>query len=229
MAKIFNFPISIKDRKLIEQSFSLYQLIHGVPDHPDERTRRGDCYVTGINIVTNGTPEFDELIEKQRKKFEKMDYFTDDEKELMIQNLKSKDEVPVITKFAAMAHPRYWDDTFGFQGLDGCPYDAFITDFSKLAIIHPEEKRIAIVPYEGEGHHRKLFYDIGRAKMAGVRWQYDGTMIDALNEFATSYTFDIGKNPGSSKEFVETMKDHPRDYSRNYIITEKKVPLERIL
>lgn len=229
MAKVYNFPLGIKNPQLAEQPFSLYQLMHGVPEHKDERTREGDCYVTGIRFVQNGTQEFNELIETQRKRFEWME-IGPEKIERILTEIRSKDNLTLTTNFAAMAHPLYWDETAQlFRGLDGCPYRAFATDFGSLAIIHPEEGRIVIVPYDKEGRHRNLFYDIKGSKMAGVRWQYDGTIGDALTEFADTYRFDMGRAPRNSKEALEIRNSYPREHSRDYIVTDENISLEKVI
>ena len=87
-----------------------------------------------------------------------------------------------------------------------------------------------VTPYDTKENHRKLFYDISGAKMAGVRWQYKGNIGDALTEFAEiSYVFDIGKIPKTFDEITQVMRNHPRDHSRNYIVTEENVPLHKVM
>ncbi len=229
MAKVFNFPVDIKNIQYHEQPFSLYQLMDGDLDEENRRFDEGDCYVTGIRFIQNGVPEFNELIKSQRGRLQRLN-FDVEQINGMLEKIKKKDRITVNTKFAAMAHPVTWDEgTKSYSHLDGCPYRAFITNFERLAIIHPEEKRIDIVPYDEENRHRSLFYDIKAAKMASVRWTYDGTMEDTLREFAETHTFNVSRNYENSEEYFKLREKYGKDYSWDFFVTEEDVPLNRAL
>ncbi len=227
MAKMFNF-LPGKD-EYREQPFSLYQLMNGDVDEKDRRFEGGDCYVMGIKFVQEGTLEFEEVLNTKKEKLKKSG-FNIEAIDIIIKSETTERGITVQTKFAAMAYPRLWDEhTKHYSGLGGCPYSAFITNFRKLAIIHPDERRIDVVPYDREGHHRSLFYDIGGAKMIGVRWNYEGTMEDALKEFLETHTLNIGKNARTSEEYFKAMEGHTGDHSWNFLVEEENVPLGKVL
>jgi len=219
MTKVYTFPEGI-GKEPVQQEFTLVELMHGIPNHNNEMVQEGECYVTGVRFVLRGTPDYDMAIENTRRLLAELEYTTE-KIDAGVSSLLQRETLRLDTNFHAAK----------YHHLDGCPYKGFITDMKFVAIIHFDTREIAIVPFGDPktGPHRNLFYDVKGAKLSGSRWQYNGSMADALREFHDfCYSFREGRHPLGTRDLIDFgLLRKPAD--RKYITIRSEVKLEDAL
>ena len=215
--QMFSYPRALGEQPLA-QSFSLVELMHGITDNDDEMMREGICYVTGIKIAQKGTGLFDQMANQASNEIRKLTLGLEKERQA-IEEILGREKLHATTAFRAYRYP------LG----DGMPYQAVVTDLRELAIVYFDRKSITLLPYGDlkSGPHRNLFYDAVGSKLALARWQYSGTMSDALVEFwGRSYSFERARYAQTPEEKTFVTNQPP---DRQYITVETRLPLEKIV
>lgn len=182
------------------QRFSLTELMHGLPDHPNPYTRRGSCLVTGLRKIPKGTTEFDTMVHDYAKNFAESHGWAEEKIEKLARLLGEKPFFEETTNFCAFRYV----NTDGRSMADGMPYQGLITDMQWLGVLCFDRREIILIPFgdSRSGPNRKLLYDAYGAKLASLRWQYTGGLSDALAEFHRdkSFTFTLAKHPSNFEE-----------------------------
>lgn len=232
--KIWSFPVDGSHPRI--QPFTLTELMHGIPDHPNYLVRRGSCLVMGVSSMPKSAEEFDDMIRQDVDRG--IQQYQED-------NPGTKLSDDQINRFTSVLREHYcsyrtnsfrvfrYVDDKGKSMADGLPYQGIMTDMEWLAVLYFDTQDITMLPYGDPkgGSHRNLFYD-ARAKIAASRWGYDGNLGTALSEFSQrGFTFNLAKLPSTleMKQWWDTKRTIPQARLIPGIITETNVSLEQVL
>lgn len=233
--KIWSFPVDGSYPRI--QPFTLTELMHGIPDHPNRLVRKGSCLVMGVSSMPKSAEEFDDMVKQEVDRG--IQKYLEDKPGTQL----SDDQ---INRFASVLRENYcsyrtnsfrvfrYVNERGTSIADGLPYQGIMTDMEWLAILYFDTQDITMLPYGDSkgGPHSKLFYD-ARAKIAASRWGYDGNLGTALSGFCREgFTFSVAKLPSTLEEmnqWWDTIRTVPRVRLIQGIITETNLSLEQVL
>lgn len=233
--KIWSFPVDGSHPEV--QPFTLTELMHGIPDHPNYLVQSGSCIVMGVKSMPRDSEEFDKLVKKELdesfqayKQEHPETEITDEHLDRATKLLRENYSLRHRTPFQVF---RYVDRN-GKSIADGMPYQGILTDSKWLGILYFDTKEVTVLPYGNpkNGPHRNLFYD-ARAKIAASKWGYAGTLKTALSELhQIGFTFNLAKLPANIEERIEQMKQYsttPKERWISGIITNTNLPMEQVL
>lgn len=234
-AKIWSFPVDGSHPAV--QPFTLVELMHGIPNHPNYLVQHGSCLVIGVQSMPINTQEFDKLVEKEvddsfqaYKREHPETEITDEHIERATLLLRENYSMRHRTHFRTF---RYVDRD-GKSMADGMPYQGILTDAKWLGILYFDTQQITVLPYGNprEGPHKNLFYD-ARAKIADSRWEYTGNLETALSEFhQRGFTFNVARLPSNLDDHMQLMRgfsNAPANRRINGMMTDTNLPLEQVL
>lgn len=233
--KIWSFPVDGSCPQV--QPFTLVELMHGIPKHPNYLVQRGSCLVMGVHSMPKNAQAFDELV--QQKVAESFQAYQQEHPEIEITDEHVNRATLLLRENYCMYRTtpfrvfRYVN-TDGSSMADRMPYQGILTDMQWLGILYFDTREITVLPYGDpqSGPHRNLFYD-ARAKIASSRWGYDGNLQTALSEFSQrGFIFSTAKlasTPEDHQQLVRECLNTPLHRRINGIITGTNLPLEQIL
>lgn len=212
------------------QPFSLSELMHGIPDHPDYFVQRGSCVVLGTILIPKGTAEFEEAIKKQVDSW----HLKGEEAVRATQTLQ-KNPLLRCTPFRAFRHV---NDDGKTPLAEGMPYQGILTDMRWLTILCMDDKDMTIIPF-GDlkgGPHCHLFHDAFGAKLANAQWLYTGSFVDALTEFheTRGFSINLAKLPSTLEERQIVRKQYYDPATPSFrrihgVLTDTNLSLEQVL
>lgn len=233
--KIWSSPVDGSHPEV--QLFTLVELMHGIPDHPNYLVQHGSCLVIGVQSMPRNAQEFDKLVEKEVN--DSFQAYKREHPETDITYEHIERATLLLRENYSMRHRtpfqtfRYVDKD-GKSMADGNPYQGTITNGQWLAIPYFDTHQITVLPFGDprNGPHRNLFYD-ARAKIAGSRWGYDGNLETALSEFQQrGFTFNLAKLPSNLEERRQCTDQYsitPKDRWISGILTDINLSLEQVL
>lgn len=233
--KIWSFPVDGSHPRI--QPFTLTELMHGIPDHPNHLVRRGSCLVMGVSSMPKSAEEFGDMINQEADKAVQKYHSTNPDTQLSDERINRLMHILRENYCSYRTNSfrvfRYVDER-GKSMADGLPYQGIMTDMEWLAILYFDTQDITMLPYGDPkgGPHSNLFYD-ARAKIAASRWGYDGNLGTALSEFSQrGFAFNLAKLPATLEErqqWLDTLRIVPRARRIQGIITETSLSLEQVL
>lgn len=233
--RIWSFPVDGRHPEV--QPFTLAELMHGIPDHPNYLVQRGSCLVMGVHSMPKSAEEFNAIIKQEAD--EAIKTYLQNNKQVdisdeQIQRLSLRLRENYCGEHTTPLRVFRYVNTDGSSMADGMPYQGILTDMKWLGILYFDTQEITILPYGDpkDGPHRMLFYD-ARAKIAGSRWGYDGSLDTALAEFSrrgfTLHTARLASTPEDHRQFMAEHLNTPANRRIKGIITGTNLPLEQVL
>lgn len=232
--RIWNLPVDGTCPQV--QPFTLIELMHGIPEHPNYLVQSGSCFVRGVTSMPKSEEEFEatvtRVINKTIEVYTKNNHAdpTEEQVQRATRLLKENFCGQYTNSFRVFRYV----DTDGRSIADGLPYQGIITDRNWLTILYFDTQEITVLPFGDpeSGPHRNLFYD-ARGKIAGSRWGYDGNLETALSEFhQRGFTFNVARLPSNLEDHMQLMREFsnaPANRRINGMITHTNLPLGQIL
>lgn len=197
MAKLYTRNERITDEpNYLTQDFSLFDLL----------TSQRNAHVNGITFLQPDSQEFLQHVESFRETYRKLDFTLEEIGPKIVRLTSSCIRIDSVTKhllvketeLAALKLPNH----------DGCPLDNILTDrgLDIVCNIRPEGRVVEIFPYRNERGNPewRYFYDAAKAE-AENRFRYDGSLMDALQEFQQQgFTFNRMRWPTSRDKVNRT-------------------------